>query len=202
MAASIRSARGGPAEAGERDCLLRFQNQWDDVESGLHYNLHRHYDPDTGQYASPDPIGLAGGPRTHAYVHDPLGWVDPFGLAPCFTGGANRAANKGFPGVGTTPNGGPTFEETPYMYPAGTGQKSRVNITLTGSRSADFAAANEAGGFSEQPDNYTWHHVDDFDQSSGQSSMELVQSDAHQATFPHKGSAGQYQDYNGVKYGR
>ena len=64
----------------EFDCPLRFQNQWADAESGLHYNLRRHYDPDTGQYASPDPIGLAGGPRTHAYVHDPLGWGRSVGI--------------------------------------------------------------------------------------------------------------------------
>ena len=65
------------------DCPLRFPGQWADPESGLHYNLHRYYDPHSGQYLSPDPIGLAGGLRTHAYVHDPLQWVDPWGLAGC-----------------------------------------------------------------------------------------------------------------------
>lgn len=62
------------------DCELRFPGQWADEESGLHYNFHRYYDPATGQYLSPDPLGLAGGLRTHAYVHDPLQWVDPLGL--------------------------------------------------------------------------------------------------------------------------
>jgi len=65
------------------DCNLRFQNQWEDEESGLYYNLHRYYDPDSGQYLSPDPIGLEGGLRTHGYVHDPMQWVDPLGLAGC-----------------------------------------------------------------------------------------------------------------------
>jgi len=65
------------------DCNLRFQNQWEDEESGLHYNLNRYYDPDSGQYLSPDPIGLEGGLRTHGYVHDPMQWVDPLGLAGC-----------------------------------------------------------------------------------------------------------------------
>ncbi|WP_249621286.1 RHS repeat-associated core domain-containing protein, partial [Desulfuromonas sp. CSMB_57] len=50
---------------------------------GLYYNLHRYYDPDSGQYLSPDPIGLEGGLRTHGYVHDPMQWVDPLGLAGC-----------------------------------------------------------------------------------------------------------------------
>ncbi|RYE99719.1 MAG: hypothetical protein EOO77_35080 [Oxalobacteraceae bacterium] len=35
-------------------------------ESGRHYNLNRYYDPDTGQYLSPDPIGIDGGLQTHA----------------------------------------------------------------------------------------------------------------------------------------
>jgi RHS repeat-associated protein len=63
------------------DCSLRFQNQWEDRETGLYYNLNRYYDPDSGQYLSTDPIGLEGGLRTHGYVHDPMQWVDPMGLA-------------------------------------------------------------------------------------------------------------------------
>jgi RHS repeat-associated protein len=65
------------------DCNLRFQNQWEDKETGLYYNLNRYYDPDSGQYLSADPIGLEGGLRTHGYVHDPMQWVDPMGLAGC-----------------------------------------------------------------------------------------------------------------------
>jgi len=34
-------------------------------------------------YLSPDPIGLAGGIRPNAYVHNPLTWIDPLGLAGC-----------------------------------------------------------------------------------------------------------------------
>jgi len=67
--------------AGKTDCSIRFQGQWYDEESGLHYNFHRYYDPEIGQYISPDPIGLAGGTRAYGYVHNPLGWIDPLGLA-------------------------------------------------------------------------------------------------------------------------
>uniref|UniRef100_UPI001643812C RHS repeat-associated core domain-containing protein n=1 Tax=Yersinia aldovae TaxID=29483 RepID=UPI001643812C len=39
-----------------------------------------YYDGETGQYLCPDPIGLLGGMNPYAYVHNPLGWVDPLGL--------------------------------------------------------------------------------------------------------------------------
>ncbi|VWB21672.1 type IV secretion protein Rhs [Burkholderia aenigmatica] len=40
---------------------LRFQGQYLDRETGLHYNTFRFYDPDIGRFISPDPIGLLGG---------------------------------------------------------------------------------------------------------------------------------------------
>ena len=72
--------QGNPSSPLE--CNLRFQNQWEDQETGLCYNLHRYYDPESGQYLSQDPIKLAGGIRTHGYVADPLSLVDPLGLCP------------------------------------------------------------------------------------------------------------------------
>ena len=70
-----------PGEPSTLHCDLRFQGQLYDAESGLHYNRNRYYDPQTGQYLSPDPIGLAGGLRTQGYVHNPNEWVDPLGLS-------------------------------------------------------------------------------------------------------------------------
>ncbi|KQM23712.1 MULTISPECIES: RHS repeat-associated core domain-containing protein [unclassified Sphingomonas] len=81
--ALLRERREGSDADEATPCALRFPGQWEDAESGLHYNLNRYYDPDTGQYLSPDPIGVDGGLRTHAYVHDPLRWMDPEGLAEC-----------------------------------------------------------------------------------------------------------------------
>ncbi len=52
-------------EAREPGCLqeqnLRFQGQYLDRETGLHYNTFRFYDPDVGRFTQPDPIGLSGG---------------------------------------------------------------------------------------------------------------------------------------------
>ncbi|ROP59946.1 RHS repeat-associated protein [Enterobacter sp. BIGb0383] len=62
---------------------LGFAGQYRDSESGLCYNRFRYYDPDGGCYISPDPIGVLGGESNYGYVHNPVGWVDPFGLAGC-----------------------------------------------------------------------------------------------------------------------
>lgn len=37
---------------------LRFQGQYYDTESGLHYNRHRYYQPESGRFLTPDPIKL------------------------------------------------------------------------------------------------------------------------------------------------
>ncbi len=59
---------------------IRFQGQYFDLETGLHYNRYRYYSPYVGRYISKDPIGLLGGFNTFVYVSDPNGWVDPYGL--------------------------------------------------------------------------------------------------------------------------
>lgn len=60
---------------------LRFQGQYYDQETGLHYNRYRYYEPHSARYMSKDPIGLNGGMNTSAYVSDPTQWVDPMGLS-------------------------------------------------------------------------------------------------------------------------
>lgn len=59
---------------------LRFPGQYDDGETGLHYNCFRHYDPQTARYASPDPLGLGAGPNPVTYVTNPHVRMDPEGL--------------------------------------------------------------------------------------------------------------------------
>jgi RHS repeat-associated protein len=66
----------------ELENSFRFPGQIVDAESGLYYNWHRFYDPETGRYISADPIGFYGGDvNLYAYVwSDPINWVDTAGL--------------------------------------------------------------------------------------------------------------------------
>lgn len=66
--------------AAPRTQNLRFQGQYFDRETGLHFNTFRFYDPDTGRFTQPDPIGLGGGLNLYQYCPSPLTWIDPWGL--------------------------------------------------------------------------------------------------------------------------
>jgi RHS repeat-associated protein len=47
---------------------LRFPGQYFQIETGLSYNHHRHYDPITGRYTQPDPLRFVDGPSVYAYA--------------------------------------------------------------------------------------------------------------------------------------
>lgn len=61
---------------------FRSSGQYYDENTGLHYNYHRYYDPKTGRYLTPDPIGLLGmDPNLYGYVlNNPINLIDPEGL--------------------------------------------------------------------------------------------------------------------------
>ncbi|WP_321809744.1 RHS repeat-associated core domain-containing protein [Burkholderia sp. BCC1985] len=63
------------------DQPLRFQGQYFDEETGLHYNRNRYYDAWLGQFVSEDPLRLVGGGNLHQYAPNALAWIDPVGLA-------------------------------------------------------------------------------------------------------------------------
>jgi RHS repeat-associated protein len=61
---------------------LRFPGQYFQIETGLHYNHHRQYDPVTGRYTQPDPLGFVDGPSVYAYAKSkPSMITDRLGLS-------------------------------------------------------------------------------------------------------------------------
>ncbi len=87
---------GDPVVTGGFSYSLRFPGQFYDARAKLHYNYFRDYDPRTGRYIESDPIGLAGGINTYAYVGgNPVSYSDPSGtivLADNIVGGIANVA--------------------------------------------------------------------------------------------------------------
>jgi RHS repeat-associated protein len=60
---------------------IRFQGQYQDPETALHYNRYRYYEPKMARYVSRDPIGMQGGMNVYSYVNNaPVMRADPLGL--------------------------------------------------------------------------------------------------------------------------
>jgi RHS repeat-associated protein len=78
---------------------LRFQGQYFDRETALHYNTFRYYDPALGRFVTQDPVGLFGGDNLYQYAKNTQSWIDSLGLAcdkwDVSTHQANKNAVKG-----------------------------------------------------------------------------------------------------------
>ncbi len=59
---------GAHAITGSASSEQRFPGQWFQIEAGLHYNWHRHYDASLGRYTQPDPLGFVDGPSVYGYA--------------------------------------------------------------------------------------------------------------------------------------
>ncbi|MDR6841144.1 RHS repeat-associated core domain-containing protein [Pseudoxanthomonas sacheonensis] len=71
----------------------RFPGQYLDLETALHYNLRRYYEPDSGRYVTEDPLRLESSSNFYAYVgHSPTNNIDPTGEILPAAGAAARWA--------------------------------------------------------------------------------------------------------------
>jgi RHS repeat-associated protein len=79
----VNAPNENPSGQGTFRYALRFPGQYYDVEVGTHHNYFRDYDPAIGRYEQSDPMGILGGVNTYVYVGgNPIGALDPYGLAP------------------------------------------------------------------------------------------------------------------------
>ncbi len=128
---------------------------------------------------------------------------------------SERAKDNGFDGIGKTENKGPEFKNSEHIYSNDEGKEAagRMKLAYTGDekkdRQTDYENAEKM--FKEQgtwPENakrvggnvkvydddgnvvqkFTMQHQDDYNVRTGEATMELVDSDAHNATKPHAGS--------------
>ncbi len=164
------------------ECHFRFAGQYEDAETGLYYNRFRYYDRETGQYISPDPIGLEGGLNPYGYVHCPVGWVDPFGLAK--------------EPIVFLPNGGDVLHPKTV---SAQNPEGLFTIKATGSYADDKLALYKAAGIEEYPSRkWISHHVS-YNPEKNEMVMQLVNPEYH--SHPHVGGAHQFEEKTGRKYG-
>jgi RHS repeat-associated protein len=95
--------------SGTNSNNLRFPGQYFQIETGFHYNHHRMYDPVTGRYTQPDPLGFIDGPSVYAYAkNSPFMYTDREGLAVCTYSITTHT-------LVCAPNGPPTSDKQPQQ---------------------------------------------------------------------------------------
>ncbi len=141
----------GKSDPVGTDNRIRFQGQYHDAETGLHYNRHRYYDPDSGRFISKDPIGLTGGVNVYQYAPNPIGWVDPVGLSCCNC--LYRGVSANHPAIGDAKQGivrpaNSTARLTPEQHAEGglTGQSQYVSWTPNKELALTHANKDGPGG--------------------------------------------------------
>jgi RHS repeat-associated protein len=118
---------------------LRFQGQYYDKETGLHYNRYRYYEPYSARYVSKDPIGLLGGLHSTKYVSDPNQWVDPTGL---------MAENKKYPDAKILRDKNIEFQEKEYVRLKSENAYTKINKVVDSSVSwMNNTAQKQSGQF-------------------------------------------------------
>ncbi|MCK6516554.1 HNH endonuclease [Myxococcota bacterium] len=117
--------------------------------------------------------------NTFGKVSDPAATAvkaaPPIGAVPVGAGAASRPVRNAHLAGKSHPVTGIPFDSAGFPDFSSVSQ-ANVQITYSGSRTADFAAANKAAGLQSTPKGMTWHHHQDG------TTMQLVPTDIHSAT--------------------
>ena len=111
-----------------------------------------------------------------------------------------------------TANGGVDFSDSDYILRTDAGEPIRVKIKSTGDRVKDYKLAEKVLKEEYGVDidfksmrtgsdkTHVWHHMDDYNVATNETTMQFIEIDAHKAIKTHAGSAKQYHIANGSGY--
>ena len=138
---------------------IRFQGQYFDQETGLHYNRYRYYSPYVGRFVSKDPITLLGGNNFYLYTANPIKYIDPIGLATRIGCKFHSFTDVILPKDKLFASDGVQFRiaNKEFIKKMETNPKYRKDMLR---RHPDLAVWLKSPNMSNSPPGLTWHHND------------------------------------------
>ncbi len=126
----------------------------------------------------------------------------------------NDGEAAGLENLKPTQNNGVDFSDSDYILRTDTGEPIQVKIKSTGDRTKDYKLAEkilkEEYGIdidfksmrTGSDKTHVWHHMDDYNVATNETTMQFIDINAHKAIKTHAGSAKQYHIANGQGYGK
>ena len=106
------------------------------------------------------------------------------------------------------------FSDSDYILRTEAGEPIQVKIKATGDRSKDYKLAEQTlkddygididfkSMRTGSDKTHVWHHLDDYNVATNETTLQFIDIDAHKAIKTHAGSAKQYHIANGTGYGK
>ena len=113
-----------------------------------------------------------------------------------------------------TARGGADFADTDRILRTDAGDPIQVKIKATGDREKDYKLAEQIlkddygididfkSMRTGEGKTHVWHHLDDYNVATNETTLQFIEIDAHEAIKQHTGSAKQYHIANGTGYGK